>query len=60
MLDSLINKKVKIVTGPEGEESSSGQTVIAVEGTLIKLKNHNGEEVIVNTASCNFFSISAC
>ena len=60
MLDSLINKKVKIVTGPEGEESSSDKTVVDVEGTLIKLKSSDGKEIIINTASCNFFSISEC
>ncbi|EGQ7825436.1 hypothetical protein ACS8UU_003551 [Vibrio parahaemolyticus] len=59
MLDSLINKKVIITTGPEGEESIHGQTIIAVEGTLIKLESKNGEQIIINTASCNFFSIQA-
>ncbi|MDW1660239.1 hypothetical protein [Vibrio sp. Vb2658] len=57
MLDSLINKQVIITIGPEGEESIHGQTVIAVEGTLIKLESKSGEQVIINTASCNFFSI---
>ncbi|HCH4677470.1 TPA: hypothetical protein NKX25_000437 [Vibrio parahaemolyticus] len=58
MLSTYIGKRVNIVTGPEGEETTFGLMVIDTEGSLIKLKNSNDEELIINTASSNFFSLS--
>lgn len=58
MLDQFVGKKVKIVTGPEGEETQSGLTVKSVEGTLISVEYSHGEVRVINTASSNFFEIS--
>jgi len=58
ILDQFVGKKVKIVTGPEGEETQYGLTVTCVEGTLISVKGSQNEVRAINTASSNFFEIS--
>lgn len=58
MFSPYIGKKVNIITGTEGEEKTYGLTVVGTEGVLIKLKNFDDEEVIINTTSPNFFSLS--
>jgi hypothetical protein len=58
MLEQFVGKKVKIVTGAEGEETQYGLTVISVDGTLISVESTFGEARVINTASSNFFEIS--
>ncbi|WP_220085134.1 hypothetical protein, partial [Vibrio vulnificus] len=58
MLEQFVGKKVKIVVGPEGEETQYGLTVRAVAGTLISVEDSNGEVRVINTASTNFFELS--
>jgi len=58
MLEQFVGKKVKIVVGPEGEETQSGLTVKAVDGTLISVESSQGEVRVINTASANFFELS--
>lgn len=58
MLEQFVGKKVKIVVGPEGEETHYGLTVKAVAGTLISVEDSNGEVRVINTASTNFFELS--
>ena len=55
MLEQFV---VKIVTGPEGEETQFGLTVTNVEGTLISIQCPLGEIRVINTASSNFYEIS--
>lgn len=58
MLEQFVGKKVKIVVGPQGEETQYGLTVKAVDGTLISVEDSNGKIRIINTASANFFELS--
>lgn len=58
MLEEFIGKKVKIIVGPEGEETQYGLTVKAVDGTLISVEDSQGEVRVINTASANFFELS--
>jgi hypothetical protein len=58
MLEQFVGKKVKIVTGPEGEETEYGLTVNSADGTLISVEGSQGEVRVINTASSNFFEIS--
>ena len=58
MLEQLVGKKIKIVVGPEGEETQGGLIVKAVDGTLISVEGSKGELRVINTASSNFFELS--
>jgi hypothetical protein len=57
MLEQFVGTKVKIVVGPQGEETQYG-LVKAVNGTLISLEGSPGEIRVINTASTNFFELS--
>ena len=58
MLEQFVGKKVKIVVGPEGEETQFGLTVKAVDGVLISVEDSKGEVRVINTTSANFFELS--
>lgn len=48
MLEQFVGKKVKIVVGPEGEETQFGLTVKAVDGVLISVEDSKGEVRVIN------------
>jgi hypothetical protein len=58
MLEQFVGKTVKIVVGPEGEETQFGLIVKAVDGPLISVEDSQGEVRVINTASTNFFELS--
>lgn len=58
MLEQFVGEKVKIVVGSEGEETLSGFTLKAVNGTLISVEDSQGKVKVINTASPHFFELS--
>lgn len=57
MLEQFVGKKVKIITGPDGELTEYGLTVTKTEGTLISVEDNQGKVRVINTASSNFSEI---
>ena len=57
MLEQFVGKKVKIVVGPQGEETQYG-LLKAVNDKLISLEGAQGSVRVINTASTNFFELS--
>ncbi|EGR2919145.1 hypothetical protein ACX03_15755 [Vibrio parahaemolyticus] len=58
MFSEFIGQKIKYVTIDEdGEETTMGEVLTEVEGTLIKVKAPSGKVTIINTAANNFFKL---
>lgn len=58
MLEQFVGKKVVIMTGPAGDVTEYGLTVLETEGTLISVENSQGKVRVINTASGNFSEIT--